>query len=225
MQFTVVDSQPLRPPHLPPVLNTIVPLTCSDKKWITRRDKKRTLVLFEVNGPNGPLEVLLDGQKWSAPISELPLVSSTEEWEIVNLTMDAHPIHLHLVQFQIESRQDLLDTEYMNDWLALNGQPPLNQPTKVLPVKPYLLDGPVSPPAHENGWKDTVQAMPGQVTTIRVRFAPQDARHPVPGLNLYPFDPAKGPGYVWHCHILDHEDNEMMRPYKVRVPLSSFFRV
>jgi FtsP/CotA-like multicopper oxidase with cupredoxin domain len=58
---------------------------------------------------------------------------------------------------------------------------------------------------------------PGQVTRIRVRFAPQDV--PVseskPGRNLFPFDPTAGPGYVWHCHILDHEDNEMMRPYLV----------
>ena len=36
-----------------------------------------------------------------------------------------------------------------------------------------------------------------------------------PGINLYPFDPTKGPGYMWHCHILDHEDNDMMRPYEV----------
>ena len=49
---------------------------------------------------------------------------------------------------------------------------------------------------------------PGEVTTIRVRFASQDG-------SPYPFDATKGPGYVWHCHILDHEDNEMMRPYKV----------
>ncbi len=33
--------------------------------------------------------------------------------------------------------------------------------------------------------------------------------------DVYPFDPSTGPGYVWHCHIIDHEDNEMMRPYNV----------
>ena len=48
-------------------------------------------------------------------------------------------------------------------------------------------------------------------------FSPQDSSKylAIPGVNLYPFNPASGPGYVWHCHILDHEDNEMMRPYKV----------
>lgn len=60
--------------------------------------------------------------------------------------------------------------------------------------------------------------MPGQVSRIAARWAQQDT--PVSGIsagtNLYPFDPTQGPGYVWHCHILDHEDNEMMRPYLVQ---------
>jgi spore coat protein A, manganese oxidase len=51
---------------------------------------------------------------------------------------------------------------------------------------------------------------PGEVTTIRIRFAPND------GASTYPFDPTQGPGYVWHCHIVDHEDNDMMRPYKLQ---------
>ena len=214
LQFTVLNHPKVVPPPLPKILNILEPLVPNSRK--------RTLTLFEVEGPNGPLEVLLNGQHWSAPISELPLVGATEDWQIVNLTMDAHPIHLHLVQFRLVSRQDFLVTKYTDDWLALNGQPPLNHPTKVLPVKTYLLDGPMNPPAHEDGWKDTIQAYPGQVTTIRVRFAPQNATFSVPGINLYPFNPAKGPGYVWHCHILDHEDNEMMRPYKVRNPYENW---
>lgn len=211
MQFTVLNKPAVVPKPLPKVLNILNPLK--------RNNRTRTLVLFEVEGPNGPLEVMLDGQNWNAPISELPLVGATEDWQIVNLTMDAHPIHLHLVQFRLVCRQDFLVAKYTNDWLALNGQPPLDHPTKALPVKPYLLDGRIKPTAHENGWKDTIQAYPGQVTTIRIRFAPQNTLVSVPGINLYPFNPAKGPGYVWHCHILDHEDNEMMRPYKVRNPL------
>ncbi|MEL7658437.1 MAG: multicopper oxidase domain-containing protein, partial [Bacillota bacterium] len=121
-------------------------------------------------------------------------------------------------QFRLVSRQDFLSAQYTKDWLALNGQPPFDHPTKVLPVEPYLLDGPINPPAHENGWKDTIQAYPGQITTIRARFAPQNVAVSCPGENLFPFNPAAKPGYVWHCHILDHEDNEMMRPYKVRNP-------
>ena len=211
MQFTVLDRPKVVPTKLPRRLNFITPLE--------RNTKKRTLVLVEVMGPNGPLEVLLNGQHWSAPVSELPLVGSTEDWELVNLTMDSHPIHLHLVQFRLISRQAFLADKYTNDWIALNGMmPPFHHPTQVLPVKPYLLNGPVNPPANEKGWKDTIQANPGEVTTIRVRFAPQNAPLlTIPGLNYYHFNPSKGPGYVWHCHILDHEDNDMMRPYKVRM--------
>ncbi len=212
MQLTVLDRPQVLPSKLPRRLNFITPLE--------HNVRKRTLVLVELMGPNGPLEVLLDGQHWSAPLSERPLVGSTEDWELVNLTMDTHPIHLHLIQFHLVSRQAFLVDKYKNDWEALNGMLPLQQPTEVLPIKPYLLNGPVNPPANEKGWKDTIRANPGEVTIIRVRFAPQNAPFlTIPGLNYYKFNPSKGPGYVWHCHILDHEDNEMMRPYKVRMLL------
>jgi len=79
-----------------------------------------------------------------------------------------------------------------------------------------------APPASEAGWKDTIKMYPKTVTRIAVRYAPQAS--PITGtgaasagVNQYTFDPtAAGPGYVWHCHILDHEDNQMMRPYVLR---------
>jgi hypothetical protein len=72
------------------------------------------------------------------------------------------------------------------------------------------------PEGHEIGWKDTVATYPGEVTRIAVRFAPTDVAADVPATNLgFAFDPDDGHGYVWHCHILDHEDNEMMRPTEV----------
>jgi spore coat protein A, manganese oxidase len=87
------------------------------------------------------------------------------------------------------------------------------------------------PSAGEAAWKDTVVALPGQVTRIAARWAPTQVAvgRSAPGLNQFPFDPANtnprrrdaagnpgAAGYVWHCHILEHEDNEMMRPYAVR---------
>lgn len=210
MQFTVLDKPAVPPQPLPEILNELVPLK--------RVDKKRILTLLVVGNATMPEMLLLNGQMWDAPVSERPLVGSTEEWQFVNLTNGAHPMHIHLIQFRLVSRQVFLVKQYTSDWLALNGQPPLDHPTKTLPVEPYLLDGPICPPAHEDGWKDTIQAYPGQVTTVRVRFAPQDVIESKPGENLFPFDPAEEPGYVWHCHIIDHEDNEMMRPYEVRNP-------
>ena len=73
--------------------------------------------------------------------------------------------------------------------LALDENGEVAQP--VLPV-----GDPTPPESWENGWKDTVVAYPGQVTRLRMRFA--------------------NPGqFVWHCHIVEHEDNEMMRPYRI----------
>jgi FtsP/CotA-like multicopper oxidase with cupredoxin domain len=153
-----------------------------------------------------------------APISETPRVGSTEEWVIANLTADSHPIHLHLVQFQLLDRQYFDAAGYMKKWEEVNGMAPLMHPTIEVPVESFLSpDGPIKPDDNELGWKDTIRMNPNQVTRIRVRFAPQDVPSGcvVQGENLFPFDPTTEPGYVWHCHILDHEDNEMMRPYKL----------
>lgn len=212
MKFAVSEnaSVPVKPNKLPSKLNNI-PTLIPDSP-------KRILTLNEVMGPNGPIIVLLNGQKWSAPISELPRVGSTEEWVIANLTADTHPIHLHLVQFQILNRQNFRAEEYASKWEEINEMPPLDHPTISLPVEPYLDGEPINPDGNEKGWKDTVRMNPNQITRIRVRFAPQDIPTCIakPGKNLFPFNPTAGPGYVWHCHILDHEDNEMMRPYKVK---------
>lgn len=208
MRFAVVGAGPAHPPQpLPSVLNSIPKLTADSPS--------RTLTLNEVQGQNGPLAVLLNGQTFAAPVSELPRVGATEEWIVANLTADTHPIHLHLVQFQVVSRQTFDAAQYTVDWTALNGEPPLNHPTIPLDVGPYLQNSPIGPDANESGWKDTVRMNPGEVTRILVRFAPTNAPPTMPGTNLYPFDPTDAPGYVWHCHILEHEDNEMMRPYLI----------
>ena len=86
----------------------------------------------------------------------------------------------------------------------------------------YLLQGACAggacpsraPDANDTGWKDTIKMFPGEITRIALRWAPQGnaAGSTHPGTDYFPFDPTNGPGYVEHCHILDHEDNEFMRP-------------
>jgi FtsP/CotA-like multicopper oxidase with cupredoxin domain len=150
--------------------------------------------------------MLLDGQPYDAPASEKPQVGTTEDWTIVNPTMNSHPIHLHLVQFQLVERQTIASAQYQYEWDTLNGNLPLkNSTVNVVSLSRYLEGQPVKPAPNEQCWKDTIQADAGSITVIRIRFAPQDGSN-------YQFDPTVGPGYVWHCHILDHEDNEMMRP-------------
>jgi len=210
MQFTVTDKLGHPPVSLPATLN---PTLAGAFPSLPTPTKTRIITLKEVEGPGGdPLVVLVDGQKCSAPISELPQLGTTEDWVIINLTDDTHPIHWHLVDPQLVSRQAFNVTAYSKDWEAKNGDPPLNHSTIMVDPAAYLTGSPVGPAPHEQGWKDTIEVDPHQVTTVRMRFAPMD------GSRNYPFDASAGPGYVWHCHILEHEDNEMMRPFKVVSP-------
>jgi spore coat protein A, manganese oxidase len=125
-------------------------------------------------GFDGPIAALLgtlstEGDPvplgWADPITENPVLNSIEIWEIHNFTEDAHPIHIHEVQFEVVNRQPFAG---------------LTRP----------------PESWETGFKDTVIAYPGEITRVKALFD-------LPGL------------YVWHCHIVEHEDNEMMRPYFV----------
>lgn len=222
-------------------------------------------------GGGGPLIALVNNSTWeglragtqtpipgSRPdpdgqglwLTERPRIGSTEVWEFLDATPDSHPMHIHLIQFQILNRQPVDVEGYLATWTAqfpggtFEGQkcdgtlgevtyPPGTVIPGYGPPRDYLtpnadgalggnpafspyLTGPVTPPdPNEAGWKDTVHIKPGMVTRVIARWAPTATRvgAVAPGENLFPFDPTVGPGYVWHCHIIDHEDNEMMRPY------------
>ena len=224
MQFTVVPDGIAGPtmPTLPTLLN---PTLAAAFPTLGAPDYYRMLTLVEVVDPvtKVPIELLMDGQRWSALPSEIAQVGSTEEWIVYNPTADSHPIHLHLVQFQLISRQVFNAKAYYDDWLKANGGAlPLTAPTKNIMSWPnqYKVQPAVGPLPEEQGWKDTIMMHPGQITIIRVRYAPIGATGN-PGSNAYPFDPTAvhgtnlAYGYVWHCHILDHEDNEMMRPLQI----------
>ena len=122
------------------------------------------------------------------PVTENPGVGDTEIWEIYNATPDAHPIHLHLVAFRILDRQRFTGT--------LRPKPMPDGATGGILENIRLHGRPRLPPANERGPKDTALMLPGEVTRIIATF-------PRPG------------AYVWHCHILSHEDHEMMRPFRV----------
>ncbi len=209
MQFTATDQTAPAPFNLAQAPNPFNPtLSAASFPTLPETNKKRILTLFEVSGQNSTKVALLDGQMWDAPISETPEVGSTEEWVIVNPTMNPHPIHLHLIQFQLVQRETFDTTPYVNAWESFNGVPPFSHPTKNVDLNSYLSNLKITLQPNEQCWKDTITVNAGEVVTIRVRFAQQDG-------SSFPFDATAGPGYVWHCHLLEHEDNEMMRPYKV----------
>jgi spore coat protein A len=216
----------------------------NNTKWDGKRSDGSTRSDFQAVTINGITDYY----------SEFPNEGDTEVWEIVNLTADAHPIHTHLTQFQLINRQGFNTNKYNAAYAAafpgsstiidpMTGQPyvagvfipafgpPLDYSTgnaRALGGNPDIvpfLQGPAKPPnANEAGWKDTVVMYPGEVTRIAVRYAPMEKPINDPDLT-YSFDPAAlGHGFVWHCHIIDHEDNEMMRPYAV-IPTSGATRL
>ncbi|MEX8495743.1 multicopper oxidase family protein [Sphaerotilus sp.] len=127
---------------------------------------------------------------YSDPVTERITLGSTELWEFHNTTVDAHPIHLHQTAFRVLNRQ-AFDGVVVPKPMGAGGSTVGGWLTDV------TLLGPTRPAEpHEAGRKDTVVAYPGEITRILVRF--------------------DRPGeYVWHCHILSHEDHEMMRRFVV----------
>jgi hypothetical protein len=133
-------------------------------------------------------------------------------------------IHLHLIEFQVLNRQAFDAERYLVDWHILNGHRPMTRQI-VLDPEPYLTGPVMDPDPFETGWKDTVRSEPGFVTRIVARWAPQETPTGgvMPGENQFPMDtefPSEvdtfsGPGYVWHCHLVGHEDFDMMRPLAV----------
>lgn len=165
-------------------------------------NQERDLTLAEGQDEFNRLKLLLgteespNGLDWDAPITENPTVGNTEIWNLVNLTVDTHPIHLHLVQFQVIGRRPFDVDTYLQD-AAADGN-------EVQTIENYYTGESQPPEENEEGWKDTVSANPDEVTRVIAHFGEFD------GL----FKDFTGE-YPWHCHILEHEDHEMMRPYEV----------
>jgi spore coat protein A len=229
LQFRVGGDAAQDGSTVPVVLNTIPKLSPTPDM------PHRVLALNEIATNNGPLEILVNNTGFDVDASETPKLGTTEVWEIVNLTMDTHPIHLHLVQFQLLDRQAFNSDNYAKTWAGLfpGGQGPKEASGPPLPYGQVVarkdgtqavggnpdytsfLTGQRKPPLpEERGWKDTVKANKGEITRFVVRFAPNTNGEKV--TEDFPFDATAQPGYVWHCHIIDHEDNEMMRPYTVK---------
>jgi spore coat protein A, manganese oxidase len=174
MEFRVSSTAVADPSELPDTLRAIERIAESAAV------QTRRLTLDESqNRVAESTGMLLNKTPWHAPVTEKPVLDTTEIWEFMNLTDDVHPIHLHLVRFQILDRRrfDAFDFATAS--------------------KLRFLGPPMTAEPNEMGWKDTVRVNAKTVTRI-----------------IVPFNGFVG-RYVWHCHILEHEDNEMMRPYEV----------
>ena len=226
MRFDV--TKPLDPSNLPTrpfdpaaTLTTDTPASLPPPK-VTRYHS-----FEEVMGTAGPLGAVINGMSFegrkivpgrvtgypfdldeenAVGVTETPKKGATEDWVFANATADTHPLHVHLVQFGLIERLPFDVPAYLAALAAARagtaGAPEILDNNTIDPT-PFIPAGAVGTPVSpaERGWKDTVQMHPGEVTRIRAKFdlagygAPQD--------------------YVFHCHILEHESNSMMRPFRV----------
>jgi spore coat protein A len=164
------------------------------------RDPVRTryLTLNEID-PDEPTWFLnINGRHFDESVEETPTVGTVEDWVYINLTADTHPFHTHLVTFQVIGRTPFDAEAYEEEFEPPSGGgvPGGHDPTPFA-TGPMVPAGP-----DERGFKDTVKANPGEFTTIRAKFE-------LPSAVTAPQD------YVYHCHIVEHEDNDMMRPFTV----------
>ncbi|CAI5950675.1 unnamed protein product [Closterium sp. NIES-64] len=163
------------------------------------RERYATLVEIMDRATNLPIRVTIDGKSYMDPVTETPKQGDTEAWYLINLSADAHPMHVHLVQHRPAWRRPFDVAGYQAGRCSFTDK-----------TKPSCYTGNrVLVGYHERGWKDTTLAYPGEVLKLILTFKRQD-------MMPFEFDPTTGPGYVWHCHILDHEDNDMMRPLVIK---------
>jgi spore coat protein A len=159
-------------------------------------DFTRYITLNEIDAETEDWYLDLNGLRFDDAVTENPKAGTIEDWVYVNLTGDTHPMHSHLVTFQVVGRTPFDAKAYDEVHGGATGVPGGVDPT------PFIT-GPEQPPAPtERGFKDTVRANPGELTRIRARYElPDGVTAPQ--------------SYVYHCHIVEHEDNDMMRPFTV----------
>jgi spore coat protein A len=226
------DGDPTAVPELMKInINTAVPRNDRDKsvlpadltlpavpRLVATPDLPPRDVVAKENSEGGSPDVmLLNGYGFMDDTTDFITNGTTETWQWINLTIDAHPMHPHLVASQVVNRQKFRDDpstldvvegveDYKTDWAAYldNGRtdpkPDVNGVSSSSGL-PYLTGSIELPAPEEMGYKDTVKAPPGYVTRTIATFT-------LPETSI-------GGKYVYHCHILEHEENDMMRPFVV----------
>jgi spore coat protein A, manganese oxidase len=167
----------------------------------------RMITLNEIGAETAMWQLNVNGHPFGdpTPVVETLKWNGVEDWYYVNLTGDTHPMHTHLFTFRVLGRYDFDAAAYAAKYGGPYGVPQQDVAT----LAPYL-KSPLKPaPPVEAGFKDTVKANPGQVTVVRARFA-------LPSTALSNGRLTKEQRYVHHCHIVEHEDNDMMERFVVR---------
>lgn len=176
MQFHVIDATGKDNSEIPERLSHIRKI--EEDEAIIERDITLDVATDEWNR----LKFLLNNKEWHERIDVKPKLGDTEIWRFINSGGAVHPMHIHLIQFQVLDRIPF-DGEAFDETRNI-----------------HITGKPVPPAPNERGWKDVVHSPPGFITRVIMRFGPFTGR------------------YVYHCHILEHEDHDMMRPFEVVAP-------
>ena len=167
----------------------------------------RMIAMNEVGASTPAWKLNLNAHPYGgpSPVTERLIWQDVEDWYFVNTTPDTHPMHTHLFTFHVMGRYNYNAAAYAANYGGPNGVPQLDVAT----LKPFLTSKLIAPDPTESGLKDTVKANPGQITVVRARYSlPSTALDPSGQL-------VQAQKYVHHCHIVEHEDNDMMERFIV----------
>ncbi|KAI6677120.1 hypothetical protein NL676_037916 [Syzygium grande] len=197
MKFIIKKDPEVDPTRIP---EKLIEYPAADPSAASRT---RYIAMYEyTSDADEPTHLYLNGKPFDDPATETPAAGSTEVWHVINLTEDNHPLHIHLGLLRALDQTELLDLEEFKGCMMETND------AERCHVGEHARGRKVGVRPHEKGWKNVYKMTPGYVTTVLVRFSYIHSNA------SYPFDATAEPGYVYHCHILDHEDNVMMRPLK-----------
>jgi len=219
MQFTVTSNVGWTVPLPANLRLRTAPITRLASAPAAAIKATKSMTLVEVHDAAGvPLMVLMNNMSFMPDDTTMTVRTNTlEQWDLINTTVDAHPMHLHFTQFQVLNRQKFDAAGYLV--AAYGVKPagasiwPVPNTGSSIPVAPFLKGGASTPAPNEQGWKDTIVVMPGEVTRILVPFGASPAGVTGP-MAIGASHTGK---YVSHCHILEHEEHDMMMRYTVVV--------
>lgn len=160
------------------------------KAKLSSASRTRYIAMYEYTSDvDEPIHLYLNGKPYEAPVTETPKEGTTEVWNVINLTEDNHPLHIHLGLFVVLNQTELVNVEEFKDCMTK-----LNDADKCR-ISKYARGKRIVVPAHEKGWKNVFKMRPGSVTQILVRFSYIHSN------SSYVFDATADPGYVYHCHV------------------------
>ena len=199
----------------------LTPTRSAGPRYVDFQERKDPTFAFRDPSSNGiefRTQLLLNNMRFTDPITERPQVGDVEEWVMINSTPDVHPMHVHLVKFEVVEKGYVDTVNFPGVYTRADGtaMPVITNPAAFIPnAEPGSASANSAPAGslyrlannEQMVWKDIVMVppagTPGPGTIVNPGYVKIRARFPRIGT------------YMWHCHILSHEENDMMRPFMV----------